>query len=1103
MGYFQLLRELDAAGQAQAQEAAALVERAADDMESVIASAWDRIDEPGFIAKLYGELATMDEDLSLGRARVLAAVDGSAEEYRALMSGGLGVAAPLLASFLFTDRKQGAARLLAEVYHQFDRPMTDLLVSLAAGEDAVAFFSLLCLATSPFDEDREQSVALRAESTLPQGWLDALHNRIALAGVDTEDDWVVEQLQGAVRELLEAPEEAVRSGEKRHVRREENSPVGGWCMAAKQRKIAAAVEALCGLLYSFDALEALDAIAAIADARALEAVRAYRASLGGGSYETLPFRLAADNALAAMGDDVSTDSAREVFETYHPKRYGYPKTEHLIAHWTRAVAAYADRGDADELSFACTFATAPWAAVRDAAARAWHKVHGELPELSYWDKTRIEHFAEAEGDDALIEVLNSPLAVYRHLIVEYLIEECDEDLHEMVAQWVAEQLASRPNFYVDGADQLPDDAKAMVNALQECDEDVLESVADSSSSWIQAFVLDGDELEKPSIYTPGSSSYEAKVTSLGTAPFVYGKHINAIAVSPDRAKIAVVGQDFGRIDDIASGQEHAYLELRWNWGYDCAYSPDGARLAVCFHGGHVEIFDAATGQRALDELKGHGGVPNGVKRLAYSPDGTALVTVGQDARVICWEAATGEQRWAYQGSEGSYEAVTWTPDGASIIASHVKTSGGEKNFLSIHDAQTGEARIHELKHSIWALQFSADGKWLAMGGEANLAHLCNPEDFAPQRDLELLKTTRLVFSPDGQFLYGCSEEGTLKRWKMEEGSGGDVLLEGAGQLWSLNVDSDGVVRTIGTKGELHTFVDGEPAEGPQAHVHTKQIKGFEVIDDDVLTASWDGQLLRWPSSGSNAAQLLSVGKRINRIAAIGSDQVALATGAGLRVVDLSTGEVVRETDGDLDAVAVSADGDIAIDAREVLRVLGGDSVTEVTVGSDSISRIAATPDGGWLAGTDAGELSLVRNGKRVWTIADHGADRLEFGAPHKDICDIVMRPGGFITAGNDNTIRVYDWEGGDARPRIRLRIHTYTGIFNALDVSPDGKWLAAPSSGALQIYELDTGKTMLSLPTLEYFGHNALTVPKFLQDGSLLVGTEPGRFFQVQIGDAQ
>ena len=73
-------------------------------------------------------------------------------------------------------------------------------------------------------------------------------------------------------------------------------------LAAAKRKMADAVEPLCALLYSYDALEVLDTLGEIGDARALDAVRAYRASLGGGAYETLPFRLAADNALSALGE---------------------------------------------------------------------------------------------------------------------------------------------------------------------------------------------------------------------------------------------------------------------------------------------------------------------------------------------------------------------------------------------------------------------------------------------------------------------------------------------------------------------------------------------------------------------------------------------------------------------------------------------------------------------------------------------------------------------------------------------------------------------------------------------------------------------------------
>jgi WD40 repeat protein len=185
---------------------------------------------------------------------------------------------------------------------------------------------------------------------------------------------------------------------------------------------------------------------------------------------------------------------------------------------------------------------------------------------------------------------------------------------------------------------------------------------------------------------------------------------------------------------------------------------------------------------------------------------------------------------------------------------------------------------------------------------------------------------------------------------------------------------------------------------------------------------------------------------------------------------------------------------VAIDVRFV----NGD-VHVGTTGTGDVTAIAATEDGGWLVGSKEGEVTLVRDGVPVWTVADHGSDRLERGNPHKAVCDIVTLDGErFISSSTDNTVRLYELQAA-TRPRQLGRIHSRCSIFNRLAVSEDGTLLASPASHGLFLFALPTANTLLQLPAVDHFRSMQLTTALFAANEELLVATENGRIFRVRV----
>jgi WD40 repeat protein len=334
------------------------------------------------------------------------------------------------------------------------------------------------------------------------------------------------------------------------------------------------------------------------------------------------------------------------------------------------------------------------------------------------------------------------------------------------------------------------------------------------------------------------------VRRLDRAPFIFGQQINALALDTAGRRLAVVGERLGQIVDATTGDTIVALSLEYAWANDCAFSPDGSALAVAYHGCHVVIFDAATGQR-LRTMDGFGGVPDATRRLAFAPDGELLGFAGSDgsARLVRWR--TGEEVWHTAPRTGSFEAITFSEEGTCLF-SHVKVRGGEKNSLLRVDLATLGSTTIDMPSSMWSLA-RAGGRWYAGGDGKKIRPL--------GRELRPARTGAL------EHVRGRPPRPRPRRHPARRLAGrrapplehhrqhlATVLLADAGKLWALAVAPDGTIYTAGAAGIVHRFTrEGVEIRGEHGEVHTKQITSIVPLPDGTtLTSAWDGRLLRWP-----------------------------------------------------------------------------------------------------------------------------------------------------------------------------------------------------------------------------------------------------------------
>ena len=1110
MGLFDLVRRLDREIEEATRAAAAKAAELRGDHDAIAAFGWDSVDEPALLKRFYGALAESDPDVALAVSRIDAAASDD-EAVRAIAADGFGPCAPYLAALLASDGRRSALRILIRSYDKIGRRLTGL-ETIAAGEPSYdRQFAVVVCSGSPYPEDRAIALdALRdfekqhdADEDEPLGIVQ-IRCRLAEAGENSMDGWLIEQLERAVHRRTHGGAEAIAAGEPRYLSRDDSSPIAMIMKTAASRGLRHAAPLIAELLWSFDVHDACDALGELGGDDAIEALRDYRKKVVGYRDQVAFFHVPVDAALARLGQPADLELARWAMTELTPKRYGYPKVADVAALRTRAARTLVAQGTRDDRESLRSLARADGHDLRQVALDAIEKLDGERPTLRFCDKPAIERLSHTPT--ALLELLDDPHAVYawNPAVAAMEIDETRDD----AIRWARRHLESMPNYYADYSGDTGPGASALLSALGELERDDIDRLlAGTSSAWIEHFVIEQDDMTRKS---PSSITGDAELSVSrfdgAEQAFVFGAHLNGIALSRDGSKFAVVGGEIGKICDARTGEQIARLDLRWNWGYDVAFSSDGERLLACYHGVHVETYDAATGERVHElEIPG-AGVPDGSKRCAISPDDRLAVSVDSNGQVSCHDLATGEHNWTHAAGDGSYEAVAFTPDGGRLVASHVKMRGGEENYLTVHDPQTGDAERFDMPSSMWAVAFSPDGNTAAIGGEASRVRLCDPKTFEPRRTLKLASTTRLCFSSDGAKLYGCSKNGQLVVWDLsdEDDVEGTNLLSGEGPLWSVVRHPDGGVWAVGTQGTVFRF-DGDDerveieGDDQPTGVHRKQVRWIEPGSERVLTAGWDGQLLSWPSDGGAAEVLWSCDRRINAVATRGDRELVLGTGEALVVVGRD-GSELRRIDGDYDAVAVSADGtEIAVDERRELVVLDAETLAEkrrLVCGTDSIEAICALPDG-WLVSTEQGEVSRVRDNALVWTRADHGAERLERGNPHKSVASLIATEWGYISGATDDTVRVYRWNR-DGSAVLRARIHPYDfSLFSRMAVSPNGRFLAVPYSFSLEVFDLETGEMRFRLLTYERFEGQEACSAQFVDDETLLVGTENGGIFCV------
>lgn len=469
--------------------------------------------------------------------------------------------------------------------------------------------------------------------------------------------------------------------------------------------------------------------------------------------------------------------------------------------------------------------------------------------------------------------------------------------------------------------------------------------------------------------------------------------------------------------------------------WSVAVSRDGTQLATIGLDGRATVWDLTTNKVLLtlptnvtENLFGTGAL--------FSADGKGLLTISGKHSATLWDLVTGAALVTLHGHTALVTSVAISPDGKTLA-----TASDDKT-IKLWDAATGAeiATLTGHEGGALVLAFSSNNQRLFAGSDETGIALAweittGQELFRFSGQGAIIGVDSIAASPDGTRLATGEFDATVKIWDAQVVTGTTNLLltlfGHASQVVSVAYSPNGkVLASAGEDGSIKLWDALTGRELLTLSGHTSGVMGvtFSADGQRLYSASRDGTVRSWDLSPGAGSEWFNLADHTDRVYGVAyrPDGAQLAT--------WSWDGTVKVWD--------AADGHVLLTLNHENTVNGGNA--------------SYSPDG---------KLLAIISGKTATVFdAQSGAERFTLPAFMREAIEVRFSPDGtrLALASKDGTVRISDRATGNQLNEFSTVLGDSDGQLWQIAFSPDGQRLASANSDGVHLWDVATGKKLLT-----------------------------------------